>query len=67
MHTEDGRLRRVDHGRAEEGAEHAAVGDGEGAARHILQRQSAFLCLVAVLSDGLLNILINTKSNYKQQ
>jgi len=39
VHAQDGGLRRVDDGRAEQRAEHAAVTDGERAAVHVLHRQ----------------------------
>ena len=39
MHAQDGRLRGVDDGRPEHGAEHAPVADGEGASVHVLHRQ----------------------------
>lgn len=39
VHTQDGRLWRVDDGRPEHGAEHAAVADGEGASVHVLHGQ----------------------------
>lgn len=39
VHAQDGRLRRVDDGRAEHGAEHSAVADGEGSSVHVLHGQ----------------------------
>lgn len=39
VHAQDGRLRRVDDGSAEHGAEHSSVADGEGAAVHVLHSQ----------------------------
>lgn len=39
VHAQDGRLWRVDDGRAEHGAEHAAVADSEGASVHVLNGQ----------------------------
>ena len=41
MHAEDGRLRWVDDGCAHEGAEHAAITDGERTPIHILYCQGA--------------------------
>ena len=41
MHAENGRLRLVEDGRAKQGAKHPAVGDGEGAAAHLLQGERA--------------------------
>lgn len=41
MHAENARLWRVDDWGSEEGAEHAAVGDSEGAALHVLNGELA--------------------------
>ena len=39
VHAQDGRLGRVDDGRAKHGAKHPTVADGEGASVHVLHRQ----------------------------
>lgn len=39
MHAQDSRLRRVDDGCAEHGAEHAAVADGERSSVHVFHGQ----------------------------
>ena len=56
VHPEDGRLRWVDDGRAEERAEDAAVGDGEGASLHVLDGQRVLLGLLAEGGDALLDV-----------
>ena len=43
MNTEDGALRRINNGGREHGAEHAAVGNGEGTASQLFQRNLAVL------------------------
>lgn len=49
VHPQDGRLRRVDDGRAEHGAEHSAVADGEGSSVHVLHGQ---LVLTRLQGEG---------------
>ena len=49
VQAEDGRLRQVDDRGAHEGAEHAAVGDGEGAAGHVLDGE---LVVAGLARDG---------------
>ena len=39
VHSEDGRLRRVDDWGAEDGTEHSTIGNGERAALHVLHGQ----------------------------
>ena len=56
VHPEDGGLRRVDDGGTVEGPEDAAVGDGERAAGHLIDGQSAVLGLLAVRRDGSLDV-----------
>lgn len=56
MHTKNGGLGRVDDGRTEHGAEHASVGDGERAAVHVLNRQTACTRLLAESIDGGLDV-----------
>ena len=51
VHAEDADLGRVDDGRAEQRAEDAAVGDGEGAATQILQRQRSVLHFGRIFLD----------------
>ena len=41
VHAQNGRLGRVDDGRAKQGAEDAAIWNGEGAALHVLDAQLA--------------------------
>ena len=52
VHAKDGRLRGVDDGRAKQGAKHAAVADGEGAAVHVLNGQSSCPCLPKAKGNG---------------
>lgn len=47
VHAEDGRLWGVDDGRGQQGAVHASVGDGEGAACHVIDGDGAIACLLA--------------------
>lgn len=56
MHAQNGALRRINDGRAHEGAKHAAIGDGEGATRHVFERQFALLSLGGIGPNGLLNV-----------
>mmetsp|Transcript_842 Transcript_842/g.2144 ORF Transcript_842/g.2144 Transcript_842/m.2144 type:complete len:415 (-) Transcript_842:394-1638(-) len=56
VHTEDGRLRWVDDGGGEEGAKDAAVGDGEGAAGHVVDGHGAVARLLAQHRDRLLDV-----------
>lgn len=42
VHAQDGRLRGVDDGRAKQGAEHAAVADGERASIHVFDSKLIF-------------------------
>src|SRR6185503_21032609 len=51
VHAEDRRLRRVDDRRREHRAEHAAVGDREGAAGELLQGELAVLRALAEVAD----------------
>lgn len=53
VHAEDGALGRVDDGRAHEGAEGASVGDGEGAALHVLDGDLALLALLGEVRQAL--------------
>lgn len=46
METEHGGLGKVDNGSAHEGAEDAAVRDGEGAAGHVLDSKLVIACLL---------------------
>src|SRR5690606_15247209 len=43
VHPENGALRRIEYRRREERSEHAAVGDGEGTAGNLLDRERAVL------------------------
>src|SRR5690606_20892107 len=52
----NGGLRRVDDRRGQQRAEHATVGDGEGAAGHLLHGQLAVTRLAAELGDGALGL-----------
>jgi hypothetical protein len=56
MHAEDRRLRRVDDRRRQHRAEGAAVGNREGAAGQVFQRQLAVLGLLAELGDLLFDL-----------
>lgn len=51
-----GYLRRVDDGRAEKAAVDAAVGDGEGAPGHLVDRYRAVVCLLGQRVDLLLDL-----------
>ena len=53
VHSEDGALRRVDDRSAHQRAESAAVGDGESAALHVLQRDLPFLSLLSEMREAL--------------
>ena len=55
VHAEDGRLRRVQDRRRHQRAVDATVGDGEGAAREVGDRQLAVACLAAEIADALLD------------
>ena len=56
VHAKDGALGRVEDGCGQQGAEDAAIGDGEGAAGEILETQGALLGLAAELGDALLDV-----------
>jgi len=56
VHAKNGRLRRVDDGRAEHRAEYAAVGDGEGAAIHVLHGQLVLFGFLTQSRDAFLDI-----------
>ena len=56
MHAEDARLRRVQDRRRQQRAVHAAVGDGEGAALHVLDGELAVAGAPAEVGDGLLDL-----------
>src|SRR5690606_38299150 len=56
VHAQDGRLRRVDDGRGQHGAEYAAVGDREGAAGQLFNAELAVLGLLAEFGDLLLDV-----------
>ena len=58
MHAENGRLWGVDDGGSKEGPEDAPVGDGEGAAVHVLHGQLVLLGLVAQGHDTLFNVRV---------
>ena len=58
VHAENGRLWQVDDGRAEEGAEDAAVADGERAALHVLDGELVEASLLAKREYLALNVRI---------
>ena len=58
MHAENGRLRGVNDGGSKEGPEDAPVGDGEGAAVHVLHGQLVLLGLITQGHDALLNVRV---------
>ena len=58
MHAENGRLRGIDDGCSKEGPEDAPVGDGEGAAVHVLHGQLVLLGLLAQGHDALLDVRV---------
>ncbi len=51
VQAEHGALRRIDDRGGHQRAEHAAIGDGEGAALHVFHGQLAFLGLAAIFGD----------------
>jgi len=53
VHAQDRALRRVDDGRPEQAPVDAAVGDGEGAARHLVDGEAAVAGFAAQLRNGL--------------
>mmetsp|Transcript_34789 Transcript_34789/g.88123 ORF Transcript_34789/g.88123 Transcript_34789/m.88123 type:complete len:404 (+) Transcript_34789:377-1588(+) len=56
VHAQDGALRRVDDGRGQHGAVHAAVADGKRAARHVVDADGAVARLLAHLNHRLLHL-----------
>mmetsp|Transcript_3365 Transcript_3365/g.5630 ORF Transcript_3365/g.5630 Transcript_3365/m.5630 type:complete len:266 (-) Transcript_3365:648-1445(-) len=57
VHSEDGALRRVDNRSSHHGSKNAAVGDGEGASSHVLQRDLILASLLAKLDDLFLHVM----------
>mmetsp|Transcript_11615 Transcript_11615/g.34891 ORF Transcript_11615/g.34891 Transcript_11615/m.34891 type:complete len:327 (+) Transcript_11615:382-1362(+) len=55
VHAEDGGLGRVDDGRGQHAAVHAAIADGEGAARHVINADGAVPRLLAQYVDRALH------------
>ena len=56
MYTQNGRLRRVDDGRGQHGAEHAAIADGESAAGHLFNAEFAVARFGTVFGDLLFDL-----------
>ena len=56
VHAQNARLRRVQDRRGHERTIDAAIGDGEGAALHLLQLQGAVAGALAEVRDGLLDL-----------
>mmetsp|Transcript_22640 Transcript_22640/g.38841 ORF Transcript_22640/g.38841 Transcript_22640/m.38841 type:complete len:209 (+) Transcript_22640:151-777(+) len=56
VHAQDGRLGGVDNRGGEEGAEHPPVGDGEGAAGHVVDGELVVLRLLPQIKDALLYV-----------
>ena len=56
MHAQNGGLRGVNDGGSKEGPEHAAVGDGEGTAVHVLHGELVLLGLFTQSHDTFFNI-----------
>jgi hypothetical protein len=56
VHSEDRRLRRIDDGGGQHRAEHAAVADGVGAARQLLDGELAVLRALAEFRDLFLDV-----------
>ena len=57
MHAQDCRLRWVDDGRAEHGAKHSTVADGERTTVHVLHGQLVFASLKHTEEDITVNAL----------
>ena len=57
MHPQDGGLRWVDDGSAEERSEGSSIGYGEGSPLHLLYGQSTVLGLLSKQSYALLHVL----------
>ena len=55
MHAENRRLRRVEDRRRQQRAKHAAVGDTEGAASEVVEREADFFGAQRKVGDGSLN------------
>ena len=53
VHAQDGGLGRIDDGGSHERAEGAAVGDREGSALHVLQRDLSLLALLGEMREAL--------------
>src|SRR5882757_812043 len=56
MHAEYGALRRIDDGRRQQRPEHAAIGDGEGAAGQFLHRDGPRTRARGEVGDGFLDV-----------
>ena len=56
VHSQDAALRRVDNRRGHHRAEGAAVGDGEGAARHVFDGEAAVFGFGGVVEDAVFDV-----------